>query len=91
MATYLVAYDFIGPNRLRKVTTVCENFWYRKQYTGVFCRLFATDLECMQSRMYDIINLSGDQGHFVPICAKAMKAIESLNRPKETVDLRRNM
>src|SRR5262249_2506306 len=58
MDSYLVCYDISDPKRLRKVATVCEDFGYRRQYSVFLCRLSATDLVRLRSRLYDIIDLS---------------------------------
>ena len=83
MDSYLVAYDISDPKRLRKVAMTCEDFGYRKQYSVFLCRLSATDLVRLRSRLYDIIDLSADQVLFLPLCAKCVNAIESLGRPTE--------
>lgn len=86
MDSYLVCYDISDPKRLRKVATVCEDFGYRKQYSVFLCRLSATDLVRLRSRLYDIINLSEDQVLFVPMCAKCVTGIDALGRPTEAAD-----
>ena len=86
MASYLVSYDICDPKRLRKLATVCEDFGYRKQYSVFLCRLSATDLVRLRSRLYDIINLTEDQVLFVPMCAKCVNQIEAIGRPTEAVD-----
>lgn len=86
MDSYLVCYDISDPKRLRKVATVCEDFGYRKQYSVFLCRLSATDLVRLRSRLYDIINLSEDQVLFVPMCAKCVNQIEAIGRPTEAAD-----
>ena len=86
MDSYLVAYDISDPKRLRKVATVCEDFGYRKQYSVFLCRLSATELVRLRSRLYEIINLSKDQVLFVPMCAKCVNQIEAIGRPTEAHD-----
>lgn len=86
MDSYLVCYDISDPKRLRKVATVCEDFGYRKQYSVFLCRLSATDLVRLRSRLYDIINLTQDQVLFVPMCAKCVNQIEAIGRPTEAAD-----
>jgi CRISPR-associated protein Cas2 len=86
MDSYLVCYDISDPKRLRKVATVCEDFGYRKQYSVFLCRLSATDLVRLRSRLYDMINLTQDQVLFVPMCAKCVNQIEAIGRPTEAVD-----
>lgn len=88
MDSYLVCYDISDPKRLRKVATVCEDFGYRKQYSVFLCRLSATDLVRLRSRLYDIINLTEDQVLFVPMCAKCVNQIEAVGRPTEAADAR---
>ena len=68
MDTYLVAYDISSPKRLRKVARTCEDFGLRKQFSVFFCRLCATDLVRLKSRLYDVINLDQDQVLFIPLC-----------------------
>jgi CRISPR-associated protein Cas2 len=86
MDSYIVAYDISDPKRLRRVATVCEDFGYRKQYSVFLCRLSATDLVRLRSRLYDIINLNEDQVLFVPMCAKCVNQIEAIGRPTEAAD-----
>jgi CRISPR-associated protein Cas2 len=86
MDSYLVCYDISDPKRLRKVATACEDFGYRKQYSVFLCRLSATDLVRLRSRLYDIINLTEDQVLFVPMCAKCVNQIEALGRATEAHD-----
>ena len=86
MDSYLVAYDISDRKRLRKVATVCEDFGYRKQYSVFLCRVSATDLVRLRTRLYDIINLAEDQVLFIPMCAKCVNGIEALGRPTEAAD-----
>ena len=86
MDTYLVAYDIADPKRLRKVAQTCEDFGVRRQYSVFACRLSATDLVRLKSRMYDIIDLKKDQVLFVPLCERCAGQIEALGRPVEKHD-----
>jgi CRISPR-associated protein Cas2 len=86
MDSYLVCYDIADPKRLRKVATICEDFGYRRQYSVFLCRLSATDLVRLRSRLYDIINLSEDQVLFIPLCGKCVNQIEALGRSTEAAD-----
>ena len=86
MDTYLVAYDICNPKRLRKVARTCEDFGFRRQYSVFLCRLSATDLVRLKSRLYDIINLQEDQVLFIPLCNRCADQIESLGRPVEKHD-----
>ena len=86
MDTYLVAYDICNPKRLRKVAQACEDFGYRRQYSVFLCRLSATDLVRLKSRLYDIIHLQEDQVLFIPVCGRCAGAIEALGRPVEGHD-----
>jgi CRISPR-associated protein Cas2 len=86
MDSYLVAYDISDPKRLRKVATACEDFGYRKQLSVFLCRVSATDLVRLRSRLYDIIDLAADQVLFIPLCAKCVNGIEALGRPTEAHD-----
>jgi CRISPR-associated protein Cas2 len=88
MDTYLVAYDICHPKRLRKVARACEDFGLRRQYSVFLCRLTATDLVRLKSRLYDIIELQEDQVLFVPLCGRCAAAIEALGRPVEKHDAR---
>ena len=78
MDSYIVAYDISEPRRLRQVATACEDFGVRRQYSVFFCRLSATDLVRLRSRLYDIIDLSEDQVLFIPLCGKCVGEIEAL-------------
>jgi CRISPR-associated protein Cas2 len=86
--SYLVAYDICtdDPKRLRKVAKTCEDFGYRRQYSVFLCRLTATDLVRLKSRLYDIIDLDKDQVLFIPLCPRCVAQIESLGRPTEAHD-----
>jgi CRISPR-associated protein Cas2 len=86
MDSYLVCYDISDPKRLRKVATTCEDFGVRRQFSVFLCRLSATDLVRLKSRLYDIINLGEDQVLFVPLCHRCAAQIEALGRPVEAYD-----
>jgi CRISPR-associated protein Cas2 len=86
MDTYLVAYDICDPKRLRKVAQTCEDFGFRRQYSVFLCRLAATDLVRLKSRLYDIINLDEDQVLFIPLCNRCGEGTESLGLPVEKHD-----
>lgn len=86
METYLVAYDICDPKRLRKVAKTCEDFGFRKQYSVFLCRITATDLVRLKSRLYDIIDLKEDQVLFIPLCGRCAAGIEALGRPVEKHD-----
>jgi CRISPR-associated protein Cas2 len=88
METWLVAYDIADPKRLRKVARTCEDFGLRRQFSVFFCRLSATDLVRLRSRLYDIIDLDRDQVLFIPLCRRCAGLIESLGRPVEGHDAR---
>ena len=95
MDTYLVAYDISNPKRLRKVASTCEDFGLRRQFSVFVCRLTATDLVRLKSRLYEIIDLDMDQvifvplcALFVPLCARCSEQIEALGRPTERPDAR---
>jgi CRISPR-associated protein Cas2 len=79
--SYIVSYDISDPKRLRQVAKCCEDFGYRKQKSVFLCRLAATDIVRLRSRLYDIINLSQDQVLFIPLCSKCLFGIEALGRP----------
>jgi CRISPR-associated protein Cas2 len=86
MDSYIVAYDISDPKRLRKVATACEDFGYRKQLSVFLCRVSATDLVRLRTRLYEIINHAEDQVLFIPMCAKCVNGIEALGRPTEAAD-----
>ena len=86
MDTYLVAYDICDPKRLRKVAHTCEDFGFRRQYSVFICRLSATDLVRLKSRLYDIIKLKEDQVVFVPLCNRCAEQIEAIGLPIEKHD-----
>ena len=88
METYLVAYDIANPKRLRKVARTCEDFGLRKQYSVFFCRLSATDLVRLRSRLHEVIDLDRDQILFIPFCKRCADQIETLGRPIEPHDAR---
>ena len=83
MDSYIVAYDIADPKRLRKVATIAEDFGVRKQYSVFFCRLSATDIVRMRTRLYDVMDLAKDQVLFVPVCGKCVDGIETLGKPTE--------
>jgi CRISPR-associated protein Cas2 len=86
MESYLVCYDISDPKRLRRVAMTCEDFGYRRQYSVFLCRLSATDLVRLRTRLYDIIHLEEDQVLFIPLCAKCVAQIEALGRPTEPAE-----
>ncbi len=81
METWIVAYDISDPKRLRQVAKSCEDFGYRKQKSVFLCRVSATDMVKLRSRLYDILDLSLDQVLFIPLCGKCLHGIEALGRP----------
>ena len=81
METWIVAYDISDPKRLRQVAKSCEDFGYRKQKSVFLCRMSATDMVKLRSRLYDIIDLTLDQVIFIPLCTKCLHGIEALGRP----------
>ncbi len=88
MDTYLVAYDICDAKRLRKVAHTCEDFGFRRQYSVFLCRLSATDLVRLKSRLYYIIDLKVDQVMFLPLCNRCAEQIEAIGRPIEKHDAR---
>ena len=88
MDSYLVGYDISNPKRLRKVAQTCEDFGLRRQYSVFLCRLTATDLVKLKSRLYDIIDLQEDQVFVQPLCDRCAGQIEALGRPVEAHDAR---
>lgn len=86
MDSYLVAYDISDPKRLRKVAQTCEDFGFRRQYSVFLCRLTATDLVRLKSRLYDIIDLQKDQVLFIHLCNRCAEGTEALGRPVERHD-----
>lgn len=88
METHLVAYDIANPKRLRKVARACEDFGMRRQFSVFFCRLTATDMIRLRSRLYDVIDLDQDQVLFIPLCKRCADLIETIGRPIEPHDSR---
>ena len=88
MDSWLVAYDICDPKRLRKVAQTCEDFGCRRQYSVFFCRLSATDMVKLKSRLYDILDLQEDQVLFIPLCNRCAGQTEALGRPVEAYDAR---
>ncbi len=86
MDTHLVAYDIADPKRLRKVARACEDFGVRRQFSVFFCRLSATDLVRLKSRLYDAIDLDRDQVLFIPLCKRCADLVSTLGRPIEPHD-----
>jgi CRISPR-associated protein Cas2 len=86
MDSYIVAYDICHPKRLRRVARICEDFGFRRQYSVFLCRLSATDLVRLKSRLYDVIKLQEDQVLFIPLCGRCAEGIEALGRPVERYD-----
>ena len=86
MDSWLVCYDIADPKRLRKVATCCEDYGLRKQYSVFLCRLSATDMVRLRSRLYELINLEKDQVLFLPLCQKCVNQIEAIGRPTEAHD-----
>lgn len=86
MDTYLVAYDICDPKRLRKVALTCEDFGNRRQLSVFLCRLSATDLVRLKSRLYDLIDRQKDQVLIIPLCNRCAGQIEALGCPVEPHD-----
>ena len=86
MDTWIVAYDICHPKRLRKVARACEDFGLRKQFSVFFCRLSATDLVRLRSRLHEVIDLDRDQVLFIPLCKRCADFVETLGRPIEPHD-----
>lgn len=88
MESWLVCYDIADPKRLRKVATTCEDFGVRKQYSVFLCRLSATEMVRLRSRLYDLIDLQHDQVLLIPLCSRCVNQIEALGRPTEPPEAR---
>ncbi len=88
MESWLVCYDIADPKRLRKVATACEDFGLRKQYSVFLCRVSATEIVRLRTRLYDLIDLDADQVLFIPLCARCVAQIEALGRPTEPPEAR---
>ena len=86
--TWIVAYDISDPKRLRKVARACEDYGIRKQYSVFLCRLTATKLVQLRSRLYDLIQLDEDQILFIPMCGKCAHQIEAMRRRTGTTEAR---
>jgi len=86
--THLVAYDIADPKRLRRVARACEDFGMRRQFSVFICRLSATELVRLRSRLHDAIDLDKDQVLFVRLCKPCADLIETLGRPIEPHDAR---
>lgn len=86
METWIVAYDISDPKRLRQVAKCCEDYGYRKQKSVFLCRVTATDIVKLRSRLYDILELTQDQVLFIPLCGKCLHGIEALGRPTSPTD-----
>ena len=80
MDSYLVTYDICDPKRLRKVARACEDYGGRRQFSVFLCRLTATNLVRLKSRLYDLIKLDEDQVLFIPLCERCSAQIEALGR-----------
>jgi CRISPR-associated protein Cas2 len=88
MDSHIVSYDIANPKRLRKVATICEDHGDRKQFSVFLCRLSATDMVRLRSRLYDVVNLQEDQVLFIPLCPRCAAGIEALGRPTEPAEAR---
>jgi CRISPR-associated protein Cas2 len=88
MDTHLLAYAIADPRRLRKVARTFEDFGLRKQYSVFFCRLPATDLVRLRSRLHEVIDLDRDQVLFIPLCKRCADRIDTLGRSIEPHDAR---
>lgn len=88
MESWLVTYDISDPQRLRRVAKTCEDFGYRKQLSVFLCRVSATDIVRLRTRIYDLIDLEKDQVLFIPLCGKCVTRIEALGRPTEDATAR---
>jgi CRISPR-associated protein Cas2 len=76
----LVAYDVstetkAGRRRLRKVATACCGFGQRVQNSVFECRLSPAQLEEMEARLLEIVDLSEDRLRFYELPANYEKAV----------------
>lgn len=85
MDSYLVCYDISDPKRLRRVARCCEDYGYRRQLSVFLCRVSATDLVRLRSRLYDLIDRDEDQVLIIPLCGRCVHGIEAIGRPTEEV------
>lgn len=83
MDSFLVCYDISDPKRLRKVAMACEDYGLRKQLSVFLCRISATDMVRLRTRLYDLIKLDEDQILIIPMCGKCIGSIEALGRPTD--------
>jgi CRISPR-associated protein Cas2 len=88
METHVVAYDIRDPKRLRRVARTCLDFGARRQLSVFLCRITATDLVRLKTRLEDIIEPKEDQVLFIRLCAACAVDIEALGVPTPAHDAR---
>jgi CRISPR-associated protein Cas2 len=86
METHVVAYDIRDPKRLRRVAKTCLDFGCRRQLSVFLCRITATDLVRLKSRLEDIIEPKEDQVLFIRLCGACAANIEALGSPMPAYD-----
>ena len=85
----LLRHQRSGSRFARQVATACccgfRNADWRT--LSVFrCRLSATDVVKLRSRLYDLIDLQKDQVQIIALCAKCVRGIEVLGRPSKAAE-----
>jgi CRISPR-associated protein Cas2 len=88
METHVVAYDIRDPKRLRRVAKTCLDFGGRRQLSVFLCRITATDLVRLKTRLEDIIEPKEDQVLFIRLCGMCAAEIEALGVPTPAHDAR---
>jgi CRISPR-associated protein Cas2 len=86
METHVVAYDIRDPKRLRRVAKTCLDFGGRRQLSVFLCRITATDLVRLKTRLEDIIEPKEDQVLFIRLCGMCAAEIEALGVPTPAHD-----
>ncbi|MGH8066917.1 MAG: CRISPR-associated endonuclease Cas2 [Candidatus Entotheonellia bacterium] len=81
METHVVAYDIRDPKRLRRVAKTCLDFGCRRQLSVFLCRITATDLVRLRTRLEDIIEPKEDQVLFIRLCGAYAVDIEAIGIP----------
>jgi CRISPR-associated protein Cas2 len=87
METHIVAYNIRDLKRLRRVAKTCLDFGCRRQLSLFLCRITATDLVRLKTRLENIIEPKEDQVLFIRLCGACAVYIEAIGIPTPAHDV----
>ena len=81
---YAISYDIRDDRRRLKVAKILEDFGDRVQLSVFEARLEAGDLERLQRRLAEQVNLEEDSLRFYRLCAACVPRVEVLGQAQVT-------